>query len=860
MTSGPAAPAQLPPPGVVGLDPAWSRLVTAPDHRGVDCTWHLLDSGVVEPRLTLLCVHGNPSWSFLWRELVAAAPHDVRVIAVDQLDMGFSERTGCQRRLADRVADLVALTDALDIDGPVVTVGHDWGGPISLGWALHSHRRAPASLHGVVLTNTAVHQPAGSPAPALIRATRARGVLRTATVNTTAFLRGAIELSRPRLAPEVRAGFLAPYTTRHRREAIAAFVADVPLDASHPSGETLDAIAAGLADLAETPVLLLWGPSDPVFSDRYLHDLEHRLPHAQVHRFVGAGHFVSEQADVVGAVLAWIDAPSKGRGRAPAAAPERAPLWSELDRLRSSELIAVAELGGDEVRGIDFARLRQRVMAFGTGMVDSGVGRGDRVALMIPPGIDLTVALYACWRIGAVAVLVDSGLGPRNMSRALASAAPQHLVGVTRALSAARVLRWPGRRIAVDEMSPWARSALRIDSTMTELEDRAAGGPEPEPPDPSDDAVVVFTSGSTGPSKGVVYRHDQLRAQRDQLRDLYSIGPADRLVAAFAPFALFGPALGITSAVPHMHVARPGTLTATALGDAVAEIDATLVFASPAALTNVVRTAWELHGAELAGVRLVLSAGAPVNPGLLRQTLELLPNADMHTPYGMTEVLPVADISLHELTDATGGRGVCVGRPSPEVTVAVSALDAQGMAVGAPSEVAGSLGEVLIRAEHAKDRYDRLWFTEHRSSRPEGWHRSGDVGELDHDGRLWIGGRLAHVVLTDRGPVVPVSVELAAETTESVHRAAAVGIGPAGTQVIAIAVESHDAPRRGRLASSELTRAVRTAVRQALDLPVAAVLEVAALPVDRRHESKIDRARVTRWAGAILAGQRWTRL
>lgn len=858
MTSGLAAPAHLPPPGIVGLDPAWSRLVTTPDHRGVDCTWHLLDNGADEAPLTLLCVHGNPSWSFLWRNLVAAAPPGVRVIAVDQLDMGFSDRTGCRRRLADRVADLVALTDALGLDGPVVTVAHDWGGPISLGWALHTHRRTPGSLHGMVLTNTAVHQPAGSPAPSLIRAARTRGLLRTVTVNTTTFLRGAVELSRPRLTADVRAGFLAPYATPARREAIADFVADIPLDDSHPSSEALEAIAAGLDELNETPALLLWGPSDPVFSDLYLHDLETRLPHAHVHRFVGASHFVSEQADVVGAVLAWINRPALAASGQPASTG-RVPLWDELDRRRDSEAIAVAELGGDDVRVIDFADLRARVMAFGTGMIDSGIRRGDRVALMIPPGIDLTVALYACWRIGAVAVLVDSGLGPTNMRRALTSANPRHLVGVTRALSAARVLRWPGRRIAVDEGGSWSRSALRVESTMTELEARAAGRPEPDAPDATDDAVIVFTSGSTGPSKGVVYRHDQLQAQRDQLRDLYSIGSDDRLVAAFAPFALFGPALGITSAVPDMHIAHPGTLTAAALGDAVADIDATLVFTSPAALANVVSTADELHGAELGGVRLVMSAGAPVNPALLGRTLELFPNADVHTPYGMTEVLPVADISLRELGPATGGAGVCVGRPCRDVTVAVCELDHLGVASGVPSAAVGVQGEVVIRADHVKDRYDRLWLTEHRSTQPEGWHRSGDVGLLDHEGRLWIGGRLEHLIITDRGPVAPVPVELAAEATTPVRRAAAVAIGPVGTQVIAVVVETEGAPRRGRLARTELTDAVRAEVERELDLPVAAVLEVRALPVDRRHNSKIDRSRVARWASDVLAGKRWAR-
>ena len=133
-----------------GVDPEWSREIqvastSAADEPGAVRSWHLLDNGPQLSRLglvpagTLLCVHGNPTWSFLWRTLLAAGAdpaHPWRVVAVDQLDMGFSERTGTFRRLEDRINDLGDLTAALKLDGPVVTVGHDWGGVISLGWAL----------------------------------------------------------------------------------------------------------------------------------------------------------------------------------------------------------------------------------------------------------------------------------------------------------------------------------------------------------------------------------------------------------------------------------------------------------------------------------------------------------------------------------------------------------------------------------------------------------------------------------------------------------------------------------------------------------------------------------------------------
>ena len=158
------------------------------------------------------------------------------------------------------------------------------------------------------------------------------------------------------------------------------------------------------------------------------------------------------------------------------------------------------------------------------------------------------------------------------------------------------------------------------------------------------------------------------------LRSTYGLTAEDRLVAAFAPFALYGPALGLASAVPDMDVTAPGTLTASALADAVAAVGATVVFASPAALRNVVATAGDLtdaHREALAGVRLLISAGAPVPAALLQAVRDLLPHADPHTPYGMTEVLPVTDIALSELEAAGRGNGVCVGRPVPRRPVAV---------------------------------------------------------------------------------------------------------------------------------------------------------------------------------------------
>ncbi|MEK6345166.1 MAG: alpha/beta fold hydrolase, partial [Curtobacterium sp.] len=438
------APATLPPP-LPGLDPTWSRLVTVPggaeERPGGtdrhDRTWHLLDTAASLDALgarsvgTLLCVHGNPTWSYLWRS-VAQRTLDVaraggpawRVVAVDQLDMGFSERTGTQRGLAQRVADLGALTDELGLTGPVVTLGHDWGGVVSLGWAVDH----PDLVAAVATCNTAVHQPSDAPIPAPLRLALGPGMLGRATVLTPAFLETTLAIAHPKLDRAVADAFRTPYRGAARRGGIGGFVADIPVDADHASASELDRIAAGVAAL-DVPALLMWGPRDPVFLERYLDDLLRRLPHADVHRFEGAGHLLPEDVDVAGTVTDWLgDRLPAGAVPTPAepslpAAPEGAtdasrPLWAALEDLRDDDGPALVEMATSRgVRTVSWRLLARRVEEIAAGLGVVGVRAGDRVSLLVTPGADLTAVLYACVRIGAVVVVADAGLGIRGLTR-----------------------------------------------------------------------------------------------------------------------------------------------------------------------------------------------------------------------------------------------------------------------------------------------------------------------------------------------------------------------------------------------------------------------------------------------------------
>ena len=860
MNPEPQASRPRPAADLDGWDASWSLFVDAPDHRGVTRRWYLLDTGATaDTRLTVLAVHGNPTWSYTWRHLAAAVPDDVRVIAPDQLEMGFSERSGELRRLGDRIADLLALTDELELSGDVVVVAHDWGGPVSLGWLQHVHADHDGlDIVGLVLTNTAVHQPAESSAPTLIRNARRPLWLGQVTVKTSAFLRGMFKLSNPRIPAEIRRGYLAPYDTPDRRKAIGEFVADIPLEADHPSAAALDAVAAGLAGLGDVPTLLVWGAGDRVFSDIYLHDLEARLPHADVHRHPKAGHLVSEDTDVASIVVDWLQTLGADETPPPLSAP--VDLTAALRDPAIADRIAIHEMGADG-RSVTFGELDELVQRTAEGLFGTGgVQVGDRVAVMIPPGVDLAIVLYACWRMGAVPVLIDGGLGPAQMGAAMKVAYPNHLIGIRRALAAARTLRWPGRRIAVEPTHRVARRLLGVEHDLASLQD-APSVPLPAV-DPDAEAAVVFTSGATGPSKGVRYSAARIDTQIRTLVEQYNISADDSLVAAFAPFALYGPAMGIPSTVPDMDVSSPGTLTAATLLDAVEAIDASLVFASPAAILSVLETLDELGARDrtaLDHVRLLLSAGAPVPGHVLRAAVDrLVPNAAAHTPYGMTECLPVTDIDLVSLEslgpDALHHLGVCVGMPVDSVELLIDPLDELGIPTGLPTSEPGLLGEVRVRAAHQRLGYDRLWHTTHLASPADGTHATGDIGTIDADGRLWIGGRTGHVIRTATGPVAPTPIERAVDMLDGIRRSAAVGVGPAGAQVVVVIAETSDAGRRPRQSSLDRIDRIRAAVAEATGLDVAACLEVPSLPVDRRHNSKIDRTHLADWATGVLEG------
>lgn len=255
---------------------------------------HYLDEGSGSP---ILAVHGNPSWSFYWRSLVANLSETHRVIAPDHIGMGLSDkpsRSTYPFTLRRRIDDLTAFVDGLGLSEPITLIVHDWGGAIGCGWAVEN----PDRVRKLVITNTAAFGlPSGKAMPALLSAARSKGLGEAAVLYANAFLRGAVQIgTTQRLDSETKAGYLAPYDSPAHRRAVLEFVKDIPLSSNHRSYETLTAVSDSLDRLSHVPMLICWGAKDFVFDDHFLSEWQRRFPDAAVERYAEAGHFVLEDA------------------------------------------------------------------------------------------------------------------------------------------------------------------------------------------------------------------------------------------------------------------------------------------------------------------------------------------------------------------------------------------------------------------------------------------------------------------------------------------------------------------------------------------------------------------------------------
>jgi acyl-CoA synthetase (AMP-forming)/AMP-acid ligase II len=556
------------------------------------------------------------------------------------------------------------------------------------------------------------------------------------------------------------------------------------------------------------------------------------------------------------------------------------------------DAVAVVEpLGYDnqgkrQYRQFTFRQLDCDSDCIARGLRQMGVVPGTRLALLLRPGIDFVSLVFALLKAGAVSILIDPGMGRRNLIRCLTEAEPEGFIAVGLVHAARVFLRRKFSRakfnVTVGRRWFWGGPTLRQLRGAASLDATQTAG-DIVPTNADDPAAIIFTTGSTGPPKGVLFTHGIFEAQVEQIRDRFDIRPGEIDLPAFPLFGLFNCAMGVTAVIPDMDPSRPARVDPAKIIEAVRDWNVTQTFGSPAIWNRVGRYCQE-HKIRLSTVRRVLSSGAPVPVEVLRRMKDCIhEQGDMHTPYGATEALPVASIAASEVLGETAektrqGAGTCVGRKFPGIEwKVIRIVDGPIASINVIEELPlGEIGELIVSGPQVTKCYvtrveankmakivDNSSFSRERaptegcSASERGiniWHRMGDAGYFDREGRFWFCGRVAHRVLSAGGPLYPIPCEAIFNQHPDIFRSALVGVGPRGIQRPVIILE----PKQGKFPKTAADKKAlldeirRLGQSSPLTQSIGDLLLHPSFPVDIRHNAKIFREKLAVWAAKKL--------
>ena len=503
---------------------------------------------------------------------------------------------------------------------------------------------------------------------------------------------------------------------------------------------------------------------------------------------------------------------------------------------------------------ITFAELETQSNKIANAIQKMGIQPGTRLSLMVPPGLEFVALVFGLFKAGIVTILIDPGMGRKNMVKCLAAAEPEGIVGIKLAQIARLIFRrkFPkSKHNIVVGANYWPGC-----KSLRKLTQDASDKFTPPPTERDTPAAIIFTTGSTGPPKGVLYRHGNFIEQARQIRDHFNIPPGGSDVSGFPLFALFNTAMGMTTVFPEMDPTRPAEVSPPIIIDAAEQFSAEQSFGSPA-LWNTVSTYCEKHRLKLPTIQRVFTAGAPVPPHVLSRVKKCIAaDGEIYTPYGATEALPVASNSASVVIGETAaktneGKGTCVGTHFDKMTWKVIEIsDAPIPDIAQTKELPrGEIGELIVKGPVVTTEYVTQTDANAYHKVTDGdsfWHRMGDVGYLDEQNRFWFCGRKSHRLLTEVGTMFTVPCEAIVNTHPAIYRCALVGVGQANQQVPVIVAEpwpQHfpaNQERTDRLAKEIFDLCKSNPLTEA----VSEVIIRKSLPVDIRHNSKIFREKL----------------
>lgn len=503
---------------------------------------------------------------------------------------------------------------------------------------------------------------------------------------------------------------------------------------------------------------------------------------------------------------------------------------------------------------LTYREFEARSDAYARGFAARGVRKGDRVLMLMKPQMDLWVVLFALFKIGAVPVILDPGMGAKRLlacierigCRVVIAIPPVHVIRtfIRKPFRAAEVFITVGRKLW------WGGSRL------SECLDHSTTEPFPlAQMDAMDGAAIAFTSGSTGTPKGVSYHQGMWDSAVKAIREMLDVKAGDVSVQAFAAFAIYDLCWGHTAVIPKIDLSKPATAPPEAFVEAIQANGGQMAFASPIIWRRLAPYCSE-RGLKLPTLDKAITTGAPTPPAMVKAFADILRDGvEFHTPYGATEAIPVSHIGSKELLEdavarTAKGAGTCVGRPALGIDVRIiEVTDADIAHWSDDLQVeAGAIGEIVVRGGQVSVEYKEA---------PEGnaaskiqdddgvFHRMGDLGYMDDQGRLWFCGRKSHRLQTADGLLPCVPVEGVFNEHPDVFRTALVGVGQAGAHIPTLCVELLP----GRVWSADIEAGLKALAE---DTPYAGVVQRfivhAGFPTDARHNSKIRRGDLKVWA------------
>jgi len=823
---------------------------------------HYIDEGRGDP---VILLHGNPGWSFYYRNLINALKAEFRVVAPDHIGCGLSDKPGIGEysyTLQQRVNDLSCFIENIGVKERITFVVHDWGGVIGMSYAV----QYPDRIARIIVLNTAAFNITPKKKfPWLLRLARSR-LGKYLILHHNAFAIGTawIGCKVPRMDKSLRKAYCYPYDSPANRIALWKFVDDIPLKPCDISYALLNSTQEKLTQLQHLPMLICWGMKDFVFDKHVLEQWQHYFPKAEVHRFSKHGHYILEDASdkvlpLIKKFMKNISLNENGSTSDSASIVNIAGFLPVLAKRKpDSPAIYFAKRKKDTYQVYTYKQLNQESDWIAAGLLAYGVESGMRVVLMVKPSFEFFSLVFALFKAGIVPVIIDSGLDRAKLRRALEQVEPQGFIGIPLAHVARIILGWGKKTIekliTVGPRLGWGGASL---AQIRKL-GQCSAAPALPLTKAQDTAAILFTSGSTGIPKGTVYSHSNFLAQVKYIKKLYAIEPGEVEVPTFVLFALFAPALEMLSVIPYMDFSAPASANPEHIIKLVHSFNASTMFVSPSLLDNLARYATS-HNLKMPSLKRVISAGAVVRPKTVALFKQLLNDrAELFTAYGATEALPISNIGGNDILQETQhktheGFGICVGKVAPDLAVKIITISDSPITLWSDDLVLtpGEIGEICVQGPQVTAAYFNMAAETTYAKIPlannQGfYHRMGDVGYLDDQDRLWYCGRKTQRVVSKNKTYFTEVCEGIFNQHPAVFRSALVGVPINGVMQPVVCVELEEDRKHNFLVVKQELLALVVQFPQTEN--ISWILQHKKLPVDIRHNAKITREQVALWA------------